>query len=347
MPIAMETFMQRCFDLARLGAGRTSPNPLVGAVLVYENRIIGEGFHTQYGAPHAEVEAIRAVRKENHHLISKSTLYVSLEPCSIFGRTPPCTDLIIQKKIPKVVISYLDFTPGVNGLGVSKLRKHGVEVIENLLPKAGELLNRPRNIFVSRHRPYIILKYACTQNGYLANADGTPIWLSNAYSKRLVHRWRSEIDAIMVGTTTALLDNPKLNTRLHPGSSPIRVIPDRNLRLPLNLNIFDDSIPTLLFTQKEPPRLTFKQTEYIRLESEAFYPQMLKMLHDKNIQTLMLEGGKSMLDSFIEEGYWDEARIFKTQHQLSRGLSAPEFGRQPDQQFQLEDDQLLLYHNLD
>lgn len=348
MLVLSEKYMQRCFELARLGAGRTSPNPLVGAVLVHQDRIIGEGFHTQYGHPHAEVEAVRSVAEKDRHLIPASTLFVSLEPCSVHGRTPPCTDLIIKEKIPEVVISYIDHSPGVDGAGLAKLRKHGVKVIEGLLSKAGKLLCAPRNIFVTRHRPYIILKYATSANGYLGSVDGRPLWLTNAFSKRLVHRWRSEIDAIMVGTNTALYDNPRLNTRLFPGSSPIRIIPDRQLRLPQHLHIFDDSIPTLVFTQKVAPttQTAYTQTEFIRLQEENFYDALLRELYRRNIQTLMVEGGRSLLDYFIQQELWDEARIFVTPHYLQEGLAAPQLDQSPFQLHQLQDDRLEIYYSL-
>lgn len=341
----VEKYMQRCFELARLGAGHTSPNPQVGAVLVYKNRVIGEGYHTRYGHPHAEVEAVRSVADEDLHLISQSTLYVSLEPCSVHGRTPPCTDLIIREKIPEVVISYIDRSPGVNGEGVAQLRKHGVKVTEGLLSKAGKLLSAARNTFVSRHRPYIILKYATSANGFLGLSDGRPIWLTNAYSKRLVHRWRAETDAIIVGTSTALYDNPQLNTRLFPGPSPIRIIPDRNLRLPLHLHVYDDSIPTLIFTHKDPPVHKFIQTEYIKITSDNFFEALLRELHSRNILTLMLEGGQAILNHFIQKGLWDEARVFSTPQYLQDGLIAPKLGRVPDQIYPILNDRLELYYS--
>lgn len=346
MVVFYDKYVQRCFDLARLGAGKTSPNPMVGAVLVYEGRIIGEGYHTGYGRPHAEVEAVRSVREEDRLLISRSTLYVSLEPCSVYGRTPPCTDLIIREKIPRVVISHLDHSPGVNGQGVAILREQGVEVIEGVQNAAGKILSAPRNIFVTDHRPYIILKWAVSANGHLGLPGGRQYWLTNPFSKRLVHRWRSEVDAILVGTNTAAYDNPQLNTRLFPGSSPIRIIPDRKLRLPLNLRLFDDSIPTWIFTQQPPPVRETKQTEYIRLETEHFFRQLLTVLYQRNIQTLLVEGGRLILEEFVREGLWDEARVFTTSHYLESGLPAPDLGPVPPAQtlFLREDRLDVFYH---
>lgn len=347
MLVLPEKYMQRCFELARLGSGRTSPNPTVGAVLVHQDRIIGEGFHTRYGHPHAEVEAVRSVADEDLELISQSTLYVSLEPCSVHGRTPPCTDLIIREKIPEVVIAYIDRSPGVNGEGVAQLRKHGVKVTEGLLSKAGKLLSAPRNTFVSRQRPYILLKYAASANGFLGLPDGRPVWLTNAYSKRLVHRWRAETDAIMVGTNTALYDDPQLNTRLFPGPSPIRIIPDRNLRLPQHLRVFDDSVRTLIFTQKDPPAHDFIQTEYVKITAEDFFEEVLRELYRRNIQTLMVEGGRAILSHFIQKGLWEEARVFNTPHYLPDGLAVPKLGRAPDQVRSLLQDRLEIYYSPD
>lgn len=343
MPVSDEKYIQRCFDLARLAAGQTSPNPVVGAVLVYQDRIIGEGFHSRYGYPHAEVEAVRSVVAADRHLIPLATLYVSLEPCSVYGRTPPCTDLIIRERIHKVVISYIDHSPGVNGQGVALLRANGIEVIENVLSEAGKRLAQARNTFVRFQRPYIVLKYACSSNGYLAPADGRQLWLSNAYSKRLVHRWRAEVDAILVGPGTALADNPQLNTRFYPGRSPIRVVPDRHLKVPTDLYLFDDSVPTLIFTIQTPPAHKYRQTVYIRLQEQNFVEEMLRELHRRNIQQLMVEGGQVMLGQFIQQGFWDEARVFITPHFLPEGLAAPHWPMPPVQRHRLATDCLEVY----
>lgn len=336
--------MQRCFDLARLGAGHTSPNPMVGAVLVHQGRIIGEGYHTRYGHPHAEVEAVRSVLPEDRPLIREATLYVSLEPCSIHGRTPPCTDLIIREQIPRVVVSHLDFSPGVNGQGIAILRRHGVQVQEGVLEEEGRRLSQARNIFVTRQRPYIILKYAQTANGFLARTDGQQLWLSNAFSKRLVHRWRAEIDAILVGTNTVMLDNPVLNTRLIPGPSPIRVIPDRQLRLPRDLHVFKDDIPTLVYTTRPIPEHQYQQTEFIQLPTPAFLQELLADLQQRNVQTLMVEGGSKVLGWFLEEQVWDEARVFHTPRYLPEGLPAPVMSMAPERRFRLLNDRLEVYY---
>jgi diaminohydroxyphosphoribosylaminopyrimidine deaminase/5-amino-6-(5-phosphoribosylamino)uracil reductase len=221
-----EHFMQRCFDLACLGAGATSPNPVVGAVIVHQNRIIGEGYHMAYGKAHAEVNAVRSIRAEDRHLLKQATLYVSLEPCNIHRNTPPCTLLILEESIPRVVVSTVDHTPGVDGSGLARLRAAGVEVTVGVLEKEGQRLSQARNTFITRHRPYILLKYAQSANGIFAPEDNRQLWLTNPYSKRLVHKWRSEASAILVGANTAIADNPRLNNRLYYGKSPVRVILD-------------------------------------------------------------------------------------------------------------------------
>lgn len=224
-------FLRRCFDLAKLGAGNVSPNPMVGAVLVHQGRIIGEGFHSHYGGPHAEVEAVRSVSPSDQSLIRESTLYVSLEPCCVHGRTPPCTNLILDMGIPRVVISNLDESPGVNGKGIRLLEEAGVEVHTHVLEDEGLPYSRIRNTFVRNRRPYIVLKYARSADGFLGR-ENESVWLTNGISKRLVHKWRSEVDAILVGTQTLRVDDPGLTNRLYFGKSPIRLVLDREASLP-------------------------------------------------------------------------------------------------------------------
>lgn len=341
-----EMYIRRCFDLARLARGRTSPNPQVGAVLVYQDRIIGEGYHRRAGAAHAEVEALSSVSVSDRSFISQSTLYVSLEPCNVYGRTPPCTELILRERIPRVVIAALDNSPGVDGRGVARLREQGVEVIESVLADEGRRLSAPRNIYVTRQRPYIILKYALTVNGFLARSDGKPLWLTNEYSKRLVHRWRSEIDAIMVGTRTAQLDNPALTTRLYPGPSPIRIIPDRRLHLDPGLRIFNNEAPTWIFTQQPVPQgRENDHTTFIRLPGTDFLPLLLSELYQRQVQTLMVEGGRALLDSLLNAGLWDEARVFTTPHYLQDGLPGPGLPVPAAAAHQLGNDRLHIFYS--
>lgn len=318
-----EFYMQRCFELALKGAGSVAPNPMVGAVLVYEEKIIGEGWHQQYGKAHAEVNCINAVKEEDRKLIQLSTLYVSLEPCAHYGKTPPCADLIIQYKIPKVVIGCADPFEKVDGKGIEKLKVAGVEVIQGILEKEAKELNKRFFTFHTKQRPYIILKWAQTADGKIAGLSGERLLISNEYSNRLVHKWRSEEAAILVGTNTTLLDNPELTTRLWEGHSPVRLIIDRKLKLPTDLKVFNQQVPTIIFN-------TIKHEEkenllYYKLnDTNNLLPQIMDALYQRNIQSVLVEGGTSLLQSFIEEGIWDEARLItNTTLKIENGLSAP------------------------
>jgi len=341
--------MQRCFDLARLGRGFASPNPLVGAVIVYQNRIIGEGYHQQYGGPHAEVNAINSIQPEDRKLLPHSTLYCSLEPCTIFGRTPPCCDLIIKKQIPNVVLSYIDHTPGVDGLSIEKMRAAGIEVTLNVLLEKGKQLSAARNTFVRLQRPYIILKYAHSRDGFIAPAYGEDYWLTNSFSKRLVHKWRGEIDAILVGTQTALIDNPQLTNRLFHGPDPLRLVIDKQGRLPPSLHLFDGKVPTCVYTYQQEPNLQKAKLEFIPLDSQqSDLKQILQHLHSINKMILLVEGGARLLSSFMEQGLWDEARIFESPKRLGEGIPAPKCPNgQREEHFQLQEDQLRVIYRTD
>jgi diaminohydroxyphosphoribosylaminopyrimidine deaminase/5-amino-6-(5-phosphoribosylamino)uracil reductase len=315
--------MHRCIELAKLGAGSVAPNPMVGAVMVYNGRIIGEGYHQQYGHAHAEVNCIHSVKKEDEHFIQQSTLYVSLEPCAHFGKTPPCADLIIERKIPKVVIGCRDPFEEVNGSGIEKLLTAGIEVEPGILEKECTDLNKRFFTFHIQHRPYIILKWAQSGNGKLANADYSRVLISNDFTNRLVHKWRSEEASILVGTNTALMDNPSLNVRLWNGPNPIRLVVDMELRLPASLNLFDQSVQTIVFNTK-------KQEEknnllYYRVSNErSLVQQIMHALYLLNIQTVLVEGGAKLLQSFIDEGTWDEARIINNEQLIiENGINAP------------------------
>lgn len=342
-------YMQRCFDLARLGSGFTSPNPMVGAVIVHENRIIGEGYHRQYGGPHAEVNAVSSIKPKDQALLPYSTLYCSLEPCSIFGRTPPCCDLIIRQKIPKVVLSYIDHTPGVDGISIEKMKAAGIEVTLNVLVEKGRQLSAARNTFVRYQRPYIILKYAHSQDGFIAPAHEKAYWLTNNFSKRLVHKWRGEIDAILVGTQTALLDNPRLNNRLFYGPNPLRLVIDKKGRLPSTLHLFDGKLPTCVYTHLADPPIQQAQLEYITLDpQQSDLAQILQHLSSINKMILMVEGGANLLASFIKAGYWDEARIFESPKKLGAGTPAPSLPTgHREEHFQLQEDQLRVIYRSD
>lgn len=330
-------YLHRCFQLARLGAGSVSPNPMVGAVLVYDNRIIGEGWHQQYGGPHAEVNALRAVAEADRHLIPQSTLYCSLEPCSHQGKTPPCADLILEQKIPRVVVSNTDPNPLVAGKGLEKLRAAGVVVETGVLEKEGLGLNRAFFIWITQKRPYIILKWAQSADGFLARS-GERTAISGPLAQRLVHRWRSEADAILVGTSTAIIDNPRLDNRLYFGKSPLRIALDFNGKLPAAAHLLDDSLPTWILGDLRPG--TWKQTKFLpfanaslskptttrnerKKNSATWIPALLEKLHDDNRAILLVEGGASVLQQFLDGGFWDELRVLENPQRLGAGLAAP------------------------
>jgi diaminohydroxyphosphoribosylaminopyrimidine deaminase/5-amino-6-(5-phosphoribosylamino)uracil reductase len=312
--------------------GKVAPNPMVGAVLVYGKKIIGEGYHQLYGDAHAEVNCINSVKKEDYSLIAKSTLYVSLEPCAHFGKTPPCVDLIIQNKIPKVVVGSRDPFVQVNGKGIEKLIRGGIEVVVPVLEEECKELNKRFFIFHAQLRPYVVLKWAQTADTKIANEDYSRVLISSEHTNRLVHKWRSEEMAILVGTNTALFDDPELTTRLWPGTNPIRIVVDMHLRLPKSLKLFDGKTPTIVFNlhQNTLPFEKIAITDlknigvgyYQVTEDVSLVHQMLNALYRMNIQSVMVEGGAQLLQSFIDEGLWDEARII-TNEQLNMGSGLP------------------------
>lgn len=315
--------MQRCLKLAQLGAGNVAPNPMVGAVLVYEDRIIGEGWHQQYGQAHAEVNCIGSVLEDEKNLINKSTLYVSLEPCSHFGKTPPCVDLIIKKQIPKVVIGCRDSYKEVNGKGIEKLKAAGIEIITGVLENEAKELNKRFFTFHEKQRPFIILKWAQSSNRKIANADHSRVFISNDYSNRLVHKWRSEEAAIMVGTNTALYDNPSLTNRLWSGNSPVRIVIDKELKIPAQHQLINDGVRTIIFNtikNDDAANLFYRKIE----TSGSLLQQMMNPLFEMNIQSVLVEGGAKLLQSFIDESLWDEARII-TNNELviNEGIASP------------------------
>ena len=316
-------YMLRCIELAKKGAGFVAPNPMVGAVLVYMDRIIGEGYHQEFGQAHAEVNCINCVKYEDKPLIEKSTLYVSLEPCVHVGKTPPCVDLILKNKITKVVIGSKDPFVEVDGKGIEKLRKEGVEVIEGIAEKEAKDLNKRFFTFHTNKRPFIILKWAQSRNHKIANADYSRVQITNDYTNSLVHRWRSEEAAIMVGTNTALQDNPALNVRYWTGKNPVRLVVDLNLRLPHDLKIFDRQQRTIIFNavkHAEEENLLFYKIE----KTESLIAEIMKAFYEMNIQSVLIEGGNKLAESFINEGAWDEARVIEnTSMIINNGLRAP------------------------
>ena len=318
------TYMQRCLQLAALGAGQVAPNPMVGAVLVHNDIIIGEGFHPEFGAPHAEVNCINSVSRENIPLISGSTLYISLEPCSHFGKTPPCTDLIIEQKIPTVVVACRDIFAEVNGSGIRKLQNAGINVIEEVLEKEARELNKRFFTFHQLHRPYIILKWAQTGDGKIAGPLANQrLHISNEITNRLVHKWRSGESAILVGTNTALQDDPALTTRLWPGKDPVRLVIDRDLSLPVSLKLFDSKVRTIVFNEHKQE--TGEKLSYYKLEANGnVLEQVLTIAYQEKLLSVIVEGGAGLLQSFIDAGVWDEARVITNgQLTIGNGIDAP------------------------
>ncbi len=318
-------YMYRCLELAKNGLGTTAPNPMVGAVLVYNNRIIGQGYTSPFGGNHAEVNCINSVKNKDLQFLSKATLYVSLEPCSHFGKTPPCANLIIEKGIKNVVIGALDSNVLVSGNGVKFLEKNGCKVTIDVLKRECKEINKRFFTFHNKKRPYIILKWAESKDGFIGKLKkdkAEPIWISNPLSQQLVHKWRSEEQAILVGTNTVISDNPSLTVRKVTGKNPIRIIIDKNLRIPFSSTVLDDTIQTIVVTEKPA-----KNTENIFYEQinfqENVIKQLLEVLCKYQIQSVLIEGGKQTLQTFIDTNLWDEARVFIGNSVLESGVEAP------------------------
>lgn len=333
-PVTDELYMHRCLQLASLGSGSVAPNPMVGAVLVHDERIIGEGYHRQYGEAHAEVNCIASVLPEDKGLIEHATLYVSLEPCAHFGKTPPCTRLILENKIPRVVVACRDPFPAVNGKGIEKLMSAGVQVISGILEKEAWEQNRRFFHFHTAHRPYIILKWAQTLDQKISGEGKKRLMISNEFTNRLVHKWRTEEAAIFIGSGTALHDNPRLTSRLWPGNDPVRLVLDNQLQLPPGLHVLDAEAPTVVFNRvrhnlpfekTEPRFLREKGTSYYQIAEDAsMVHQVLNALYRMNILSVLVEGGARVLQSFIDEGMWDEARVITGRNCIAgKGLAAP------------------------
>ncbi|MFB0947386.1 MAG: diaminohydroxyphosphoribosylaminopyrimidine deaminase [Spirosomataceae bacterium] len=312
--------MQRALELASLGKRFASPNPMVGCVIVHNNKIIGEGWHQRYGEAHAEVNAIADVKDKS--LLSEATAYVTLEPCAHFGKTPPCADLLIQHKLKRVVICNEDPFSLVDGRGIEKLRNAGIEVEAGLLALEGRELNKRFFTAVKQKRPYIILKWAETADGFIAAEDGKPIQITGELSRQLVHKWRTEEPAIMIGTNTALNDNPRLNVRYWVGRNPTRVVIDRRLQIPPNFKLLDNTQKTLIFNDVKSTEEKFNS--FIQVPNQKPYlPFILDKLLALNLQSIFVEGGTTLLQHFINAGLFDEIRIFKNLKTIGAGIPAP------------------------
>jgi diaminohydroxyphosphoribosylaminopyrimidine deaminase/5-amino-6-(5-phosphoribosylamino)uracil reductase len=320
-----EIFMRRCLQLADLAAGNTAPNPLVGAVLVHQGRIIGEGYHEKYGEAHAEVNCLKSVQPADRLLISSATMYVSLEPCCHFGKTPPCTDLILKEQIPHVVVGCRDPFPLVDGKGIEILQAGGVQVSYPMLENQSVEKNRRFITFHQQKRPYIILKWAESANHKIAYSEVGNFHISNKWSDRLVHKWRTEEAGILVGTNTALMDNPELSARFWPGKNPVRIVLDQHLRLPHSLKIYDGTVPSVVLNSEKES--TSGNVILKKMHSDIpISESILTALYELKILSVLVEGGRKLLQSFINTGSWDEIRIITNEEMtIPAGLSSPEF----------------------
>ncbi len=342
-----EIYMKRCIELAKNGLGNTAPNPLVGSVIVYNNKIIGEGYHRKCGKAHAEVNAINSVKDKS--LLKKSAIYVNLEPCAHIGRTPACAKLIVEKQIPNVIIGCSDSFEKVDGKGIEMLKKGACKVITGVLEKQSRDLNRRFFTFHEKKRPYIILKWAETVDGFIdvirdKNTPLEPNWITDKHARMLVHKWRSEEDAIMVATNTAEKDNPKLNVRDWAGKSPVRIVLDRNLRLDKNLNLFDNSHRTIIFTEREKEN-NYK-CEYLKVNfQDKLFAKIFQELYNKEIQSVIIEGGAIILNTLIENNYWDEARVFIGEKMYGKGISSPKLSSIPVKIESLNNSKLYYFRN--
>lgn len=329
-----ETYIKRCIQIAKNGLGNTRPNPMVGSVIVYKNKIIGEGFTSPYGGSHAEVNAINSI--SNKSLLKEATLYVTLEPCSHFGKTPPCSDLIIKHKIPNVVIGCIDDNKDVAGKGIKKLKDAGCHVIVGVL--GDECKNHHKRFFTfhNKKRPYIILKWAETSNGFIAPKSKSaqkPVWITNTFSRQLVHKWRAEEQAILVGTNTVIEDNPSLTTRDWVGNNPIRIVIDKHEKLSKKHTVFNSEAESILISKNN---IDF---------SKPIAKQICDYLFENNINSVIIEGGAKTLQTFIDENLWDEARVFTGQSSFKKGIKAPKFNGKLQSEENILTDTLKIYIN--
>ncbi len=341
-------YMLRCLDLARMGEGNTLPNPMVGCVIVYNNNIIGEGYHRQDGGPHAEVNAINAVHDKI--LLKNSTLYVNLEPCSHYGRTPPCVNKIIEHKIPRVIIGAVDPHPKVSGRGINMLKEAGINVNVGISEQLCKTINRRFYTFYEKKRPFIMLKWAQTTDGFVApeedkHCGSRPFWIINKTDRMLVHKWRAEEQAIMVGTNTAKKDNPFLDCRNWSGKKPTRIVLDKTLQLNTKLHLFNKHAPTLVFNATHNE--TKNNIEYIAAAfNHSLLNQIMTNLYNKRIKSVMVEGGTILINSFLKDNLWDEARVFISDQQLEKGCLAPKINQAPLHKEKLDSSCLNTYINL-
>lgn len=344
-----ERYMQRCLELAILGLGHVSPNPMVGCVIVHNHTIIGEGYHEKFGQAHAEVNAINDVLTKYQDraagLLNEATAYVSLEPCAHFGKTPPCADLLIKHRIKKVVIGNTDPFDDVNGKGIEKLRQAGIAVETGVLEDQCAQLNKRFFTRIKLNRPYIILKWATTANGFFAPKNTTQQWISGPLAKKIVHKWRTEEDAIVIGKSTALADNPQLSSREWPGKNPLRVLIDRKLQVPSSHHLFSDVAKTIILNEIKTD--VVGNIHYIQMEDMQYYlPQKIAyQLYLMDIQSVIIEGGANIINQFLDGNLWDEARVFHSATSWSTGIFSPQINGIITDQLNLDKDKLYIYHN--
>ncbi len=350
-----EIYIQRCLQLAKNGIGTTRPNPSVGAVIVHNNKIIGEGFTSPYGGPHAEVNAIRSV--QNQELLKEATIYVTLEPCSHHGKTPPCADLIIEKGIPNIIIGSVDTNSLVAGKGIERLKKAGRNVIVGVCEEACKEHHKRFFTVQNKKRPYIILKWAETKDSFIApltKDEQKPVWISNTYSQQLVHKWRSEEHAILVGTNTVINDNPSLTVRSWSGNNPVRLVIDKNLRIPSEATVLNGSVKTIVIVGKnneikdvisndseKSEKLIYEEINF----SSRVAEQICDVLHKHQIQSVIIEGGAQTLQTFIEANLWDEARVFIGDVNFGAGVKRPVFNAKLSSEEKIDNDILRIYRN--
>ena len=340
--------MRRCLELAKNGLGTTYPNPMVGSVIVCDGKIIGEGWHKKSGEPHAEVNAVNSVKDKS--LLKRATIYVSLEPCSHFGKTPPCCDLIIENKIPNVVVGTVDSNIKVAGNGIKKLIEAGAKVTVGILETECKELNKRFFTFHEKKRPYVILKWAESNNGFIApltKLEQKPVWITNKFSRQLVHKWRSEEQAILVGTNTVIDDNPKLDVRDWTGNNPIRIILDQNNRIPKDSFIFNNQVKTIIFSNSST-RISQENSIFEVIDfKKNLANQILNVLYKHHIQSVMIEGGLQTLQTFIDENLWDETRVFIGNNNFETGIKAPLLALKNIEKHIIENDILLISRNND
>ncbi len=345
-----EKYMSRCIEIAQNALGTAAPNPAVGALIVYQNKIIGEGYTSAYGGPHAEVNAIQSVADTS--VLRAATLYVTLEPCSHFGQTPPCADLIIKFGIPKIVIGLVDPHEKVAGKGIKRLKDAGCEVLTGILEKECREHHKRFLTFHEKKRPYIILKWAETVDGFIApekakrSTTAEPYWITSSYARQLVHQWRSQEQGILVGTTTVLEDNPKLNVRLWQGKNPLRIVLDRNLKIQDDRHVLDGSIPSLLLTEVADTSKYIDGIQYELIDfSKDIAQQICSVLWKHNLTSVFIEGGAKTIQTFIDENLWDEARVFTGTTSFKKGTKAPSLSRSSFELKKIGGNALKTYRN--